>query len=103
MEQFHHRGYVSTDPRILPAEGVGLDRPADVPEELDVLIVGTGPAGMITAAAVMPGAALVAWWHPAGPLGLAALWAACNLLFLAVRAIALGIRVRGDAWMRTGG
>ncbi|SJM71352.1 FAD-dependent monooxygenase [Gulosibacter sp. 10] len=50
MEQFHHRGYVSTDPRILPAEGVGLDRPADVPEELDVLIVGTGPAGMIAAA-----------------------------------------------------
>ncbi|UOR00478.1 FAD-dependent monooxygenase [Leucobacter allii] len=50
MEQFHHRGYVSTDPRILPADGTGIDRPAEIPEELDVLIVGTGPAGMIAAA-----------------------------------------------------
>ncbi|MGC5078170.1 FAD-binding monooxygenase [Agrococcus sp. DT81.2] len=48
--QFHHHGYVSTDPRVQPAAGVGLDRPADLPDEVDVLIVGTGPAGMITAA-----------------------------------------------------
>ncbi|KIA60905.1 FAD-binding monooxygenase [Nocardia vulneris] len=48
--QFHHHGYVSTDPRIQPAAGVGLDRPDDLPDEVDVLIVGTGPAGMITAA-----------------------------------------------------
>ncbi|WP_295017704.1 FAD-binding monooxygenase [uncultured Micrococcus sp.] len=47
---FHHHGYVSTDPRIHPAAGVGLDRPAELPEEMDVLIVGTGPAGMIAAA-----------------------------------------------------
>ncbi len=48
--QFHHHGYVSTDPRIQPAAGIGLDRPADLPDEVDVLIVGSGPAGMIAAA-----------------------------------------------------
>lgn len=48
--QFHHFGYVSGDPRVRPAAGVGLSRPERVPEEVDVLIVGTGPAGMITAA-----------------------------------------------------
>jgi phenol 2-monooxygenase len=48
--QFHHHGYVSGDPRVQPAEGVGLDAPGELPDELDVLIVGTGPAGMITAA-----------------------------------------------------
>lgn len=48
--QFHHHGYVSGDPRIQPAAGVGIDRPDELPEEVDVLIVGTGPAGMITAA-----------------------------------------------------
>ncbi|KJL47683.1 Pentachlorophenol 4-monooxygenase [Microbacterium hydrocarbonoxydans] len=46
--QFHHHGYVSGDPRILPA-GIS-DRPADLPEEVDVLIVGSGPAGMLLAA-----------------------------------------------------
>ncbi|WP_309127793.1 FAD-dependent monooxygenase [Microbacterium sp.] len=48
--QFHHHGYVSGDPRVLPAEGLGVDRPADLPDEMDVLIVGSGPAGMLLAA-----------------------------------------------------
>ena len=48
--QFHHHGYVSTDPRVEPAAGVGIDRPDELPEKVDVLIVGTGPAGIITAA-----------------------------------------------------
>ncbi|GAA1780653.1 FAD-dependent monooxygenase [Pseudarthrobacter sulfonivorans] len=48
--QFHHHGYVSGDPRIKPAAGVGLDRPAGLPGQVDVLIVGTGPAGMLAAA-----------------------------------------------------
>ena len=48
--KFHHQGYVSGDPRIQPARGCGLDRPADLPEQVDVLIVGAGPAGMIAAA-----------------------------------------------------
>ena len=48
--QFHHHGYVSREPRVLPAEGLGIDRPADLPDEMDVLIVGSGPAGMLLAA-----------------------------------------------------
>jgi phenol 2-monooxygenase len=48
--QFHHHGYVSGDPRIQPAAGVGIDRPAELPDEVDVLIVGSGPAGMLAAA-----------------------------------------------------
>ncbi|WP_309710429.1 FAD-binding monooxygenase [Pseudolysinimonas sp.] len=48
--QFHHNGYVSGDPRIQPAAGAGLDRPEELPDEVDVLIVGAGPAGMIAAA-----------------------------------------------------
>ncbi|MFD6697768.1 MULTISPECIES: FAD-dependent monooxygenase [unclassified Microbacterium] len=48
--QFHHHGYVSHDPRVLPAAGTGVDRPAELPDEVDVLIVGSGPAGMLLAA-----------------------------------------------------
>ncbi|SPJ32438.1 FAD-binding monooxygenase [Kushneria phyllosphaerae] len=48
--QFHHYGYVSGDPRRLPALGEGIDRPEALPDEVDVLIIGTGPAGMIMAA-----------------------------------------------------
>lgn len=48
--QFHHHGYVSTDPRVQLAAGVGLNRPEELPEEIDVLIVGSGPAGIVTAA-----------------------------------------------------
>ncbi|WP_307220589.1 FAD-dependent monooxygenase [Microbacterium sp. SORGH_AS_0888] len=48
--QFHHNGYVSGDPRVQPAAGTALDRPADIPDEVDVLIVGSGPAGMLLAA-----------------------------------------------------
>ena len=48
--QFHHHGYVSGDPRVFPAAGTGIDRPAEVPDDVDVLIVGSGPAGMILAA-----------------------------------------------------
>ncbi|QHC61177.1 FAD-binding monooxygenase [Rathayibacter sp. VKM Ac-2760] len=48
--QFHNHGYVSGDPRISTEAGTGVDRPADLPDEVDVLIVGAGPAGMILAA-----------------------------------------------------
>lgn len=48
MRQFHHYGYVSTNPRVQVAAGVGKEeRPAEVPTEVDVLIVGAGPAGML--------------------------------------------------------
>lgn len=48
--QFHHHGYVSADPRVQSAAGTGIDRPAEIPEKVDVLIVGSGPAGMLLAA-----------------------------------------------------
>ena len=48
--QFHHHGYVSTDPRVKPAQGTGINRPTEIPDEIDVLIVGSGPAGMLLAA-----------------------------------------------------
>ena len=48
--QFHHHGYVSTQPRIQPAAGTGLNRSEELPDTMDVLIVGSGPAGMTTAA-----------------------------------------------------
>jgi phenol 2-monooxygenase len=48
--QFHDHGYVSGDPRVLPAAGTGIDRPDALPDEVDVLIVGAGPAGMLLAA-----------------------------------------------------
>ena len=47
---FHQHGYVSADPRIEAAAGFGIDRSEDLPDEVDVLIVGSGPAGMIAAA-----------------------------------------------------
>ena len=47
---FHHHGYVSADPRQEFAAGYGIDRPEELPDEMDVLIVGSGPAGMIAAA-----------------------------------------------------
>lgn len=50
MMQFHESGYVVHDPRVRAAAGTGVDRPADLPAEVDVLIVGTGPAGMLLAA-----------------------------------------------------
>ena len=48
--QFHHHGYVSGEPRIQDAAGTGVDRPTELPDEVDVLIVGSGPAGMLLAA-----------------------------------------------------
>lgn len=75
---------------------------------LDGVLMGAGDApylakaGAITAAAVMPGAIAVGVLTPAGPLGTAALWVATNLLYMVARGISLGVRVRGDAWMRVG-
>lgn len=48
--KFHHQGYVSEDPRVKLPAGVGINREPGLPDEMDVLIVGTGPAGMLTAA-----------------------------------------------------
>lgn len=76
---------------------------------LDGVLMGAGDApylaraGVVTALVTLPFAAAVwaAGWQ--GPMGLAALWIACTLIFLVARAVSLGLRVRGDAWMRLGG
>lgn len=47
---FHHNGYISRDPRIEDAAGYGSNRAEELPDTVDVLIVGSGPAGMIAAA-----------------------------------------------------
>lgn len=75
---------------------------------LDGILMGAGDApylaraGIVAAAAVMPGAIAVGVVAPTGPLGTALLWVATNLLYMIARAITLGLRTRGDAWMRTG-
>ena len=48
--QIHYRGYESGDPRVKPAAGHGVDRPRELPDEMDVLIVGTGPAAAVVTA-----------------------------------------------------
>ncbi|WP_432511486.1 FAD-dependent monooxygenase [Kineococcus sp. SYSU DK001] len=47
--QFHHHGYVSGDPRVAPA-APGATWTEGLPDEVDVLIVGAGPAGVLLAA-----------------------------------------------------
>ena len=48
--QFHHHGYVSGDPRVSPEVPETIPRTLDLPDRMDVLIVGSGPAGMLLAA-----------------------------------------------------
>ncbi|WP_018296591.1 FAD-dependent monooxygenase [Corynebacterium lubricantis] len=48
--QFHYDGYATGDPMEMRAEGSGINRPDDLPEVMDVLVVGAGPAGTIAAA-----------------------------------------------------
>ncbi|MDQ2698787.1 MAG: FAD-dependent monooxygenase, partial [Actinomycetota bacterium] len=48
--QFYRDGYRPGNPDIQPAAPQALARPADIPAEVDVLIVGTGPAGTVLAA-----------------------------------------------------
>lgn len=48
--QIHFRGYESGDPRVRPADGYGIDRSAQIPDEMDVLVVGTGPAAAVVTA-----------------------------------------------------
>ncbi|MCC2031249.1 FAD-dependent monooxygenase [Microbacterium allomyrinae] len=55
--QFYRNGYRPGDPDIRPAESAERARPEDLPSQLDVLIVGTGPAGTVLGAqlAAFPG------------------------------------------------
>jgi phenol 2-monooxygenase len=48
--QFHVDGFRPGDPRVRPADPAAAARPAALPPEVDVLIVGCGPAGLVLAA-----------------------------------------------------
>jgi phenol 2-monooxygenase len=48
--QFHLNGYHVGDPDVAPIAPEAAARPAELPDEVDVLIVGTGPAGLTAAA-----------------------------------------------------
>lgn len=71
MMQFYLDGYVTGDPEIAPA-APGHDGPHDLPEEVDVLVVGTGPAGVVLAAqlAAHPGIRTAVVERRDGPLQL---------------------------------
>ncbi|TFL13029.1 3-hydroxybenzoate 4-monooxygenase [Pusillimonas caeni] len=70
--QFYLNGYQIGDPEI-HAPAAGFERPAnDLPEAVDVLIVGTGPAGLVLAAqlSTCPGFTTRVVERRAGPLEL---------------------------------
>ena len=48
--QFYLDGYAPGDPLIEPAHPSVATRPEDLPEDVDVLVVGCGPAGLVLAA-----------------------------------------------------
>jgi len=48
--QFHTDGFVVGDPLIKPADASVALRPTSLPAEVDVLIAGTGPAGLLLSA-----------------------------------------------------
>ncbi|MCU1437936.1 MAG: 2-polyprenyl-6-methoxyphenol hydroxylase [Naasia sp.] len=48
--QFHLDGYHVGDPDIQPEDPRAAARPAELPDEVDVLVVGSGPAGLTVAA-----------------------------------------------------
>ncbi len=68
--QFYLDGYHSGDPELLPAAASAYVPGEPLPDELDVLIVGTGPAGCVLAAqlAAFPGIRTRVIERRAGPL-----------------------------------
>jgi phenol 2-monooxygenase (NADPH) len=48
--QFHLNGYKTGDPFVEDAHPSVAERPEDLPEDVDVLIIGCGPAGLVLAA-----------------------------------------------------
>ena len=68
--QFHTDGYQIGDPDIRPLDPSVASRSADIPDEVDVLVVGTGPAGLTVAAQLsrFPGIQTRVIERRAGPL-----------------------------------
>jgi phenol 2-monooxygenase (NADPH) len=48
--QFHENGFVIGEPRVKPAAPSATERAKDLPDYVDVLIAGTGPAGLLLSA-----------------------------------------------------
>jgi Na+-driven multidrug efflux pump len=75
---------------------------------LDGVLIGAGDgrylaaAGVVTLAAYLPLVALVLVAAPGGTAGLVWLWVAFGGGFMLARAVTLGVRARGDAWLVTG-
>ncbi|ACL41833.1 MATE efflux family protein [Pseudarthrobacter chlorophenolicus A6] len=75
---------------------------------LDGVLIGAGDArylalaGVANVAAYAPMLAAVAFSGAAGAAGLAWLWAAFSIGYMAARAVTLGLRARSDRWMVLG-
>ena len=75
---------------------------------LDGVLIGAGDgpflawAGVATLVAYVPAALAVHAWAPPGAPGLAWLWVAFAVVFMAARAISTGLRARGTRWMVVG-
>lgn len=75
---------------------------------LDGVLIGAGDgrylaiAGVVTVVVYAP-VALFALTLPEGQPGLTWLWVSFSVVFMGARAVTLGLRARGDRWMRLGG
>jgi putative MATE family efflux protein len=75
---------------------------------LDGVLIGAGDgrylavAGVLQLAAFVPVAVAIGWLGPRGTEGLVLLWLAFAGGWMAVRALLLGLRAHGDAWLVTG-
>jgi len=75
---------------------------------LDGVLIGAGDgrylamAGVIQVLLYAPLAVAVAAFAPGGEVGLAWLWASFAVGYMAARALFLGLRARGTAWLVTG-
>jgi len=75
---------------------------------LDGVLIGAGDArylalaGLVNLAVYVPLLAAVAWSGATGTTGLAWLWVAFALGYMAARAVTLGLRARSDRWMVLG-
>jgi len=76
---------------------------------LDGVLIGAGDArylalaGLATVAIYAPLLLLVALFGPDGTAGLVWLWLAFGFGYMTARAVTLGLRARGTAWMTSGG
>ena len=86
----------------------GLQGFAAVAFVLDGVLIGAGDgrylaiAGVITVVVYAP-VALFGLTLPAGETGLTWLWVSFSGVFMGARAVTLGLRARGDHWIRLGG